>query len=164
MALTFRLAYDDPQELGELFSEYTKMLIAGDETVQEYLSLQNYDEELNHLEEKYGLPGGRIYVAYDEGRAAGCIGLRRINEIDCELKRLYLRPEFRGKGLGRQMTVRVIEDAKEIGYKAIYLDTLPFLSSAVAMYRSLGFYEIESYNDSPMTTSIFMRLDSPFSV
>lgn len=159
MALTFRLAYDDPQELGELFSEYTKMLIAGDETMQEYLSLQNYDEELNHLEEKYGLPQGRIYVAYDEGKPAGCVGLRKINGTDCELKRLFVRPEFRGKGLGRQMTVRVIEDAKEIGYKAIYLDTLPFLSPAVAMYRSLGFYEIESYNDSPMSTSIFMRLD-----
>lgn len=159
MALTFRLAYDAPKELGELFSEYTKMLVAGDETVRDYLSLQHYGEELIHLEEKYGLPGGRIYVAYDEGKPAGCVGLRRINEIDCELKRLFLRPEFRGKGLGRQMTVRVIEDAKEIGYTAMFLDTLPFLKTAIAMYRALGFSEIESYNDSPMNTSIFMKLD-----
>lgn len=159
VALTFRLAYDAPEELSELFSEYTKMLIAGDETVQEYLSLQNYGEELNHLEKKYGLPHGRIYVVYDEGKAAGCVGLRKINETDCELKRLFVRPEFRGKRIGRQLTEQVIRDAKEIGYSAMFLDTLPFLNAAIAMYRTLGFYEIESYNDSPMSTSIFMKLD-----
>ena len=75
------------------------------------------------------------------------------------MKRLYVRPEFRGKGIGDQLVQRVIEDAKVIGYSCMLLDTLPFLEGALHMYRKCGFYEIESYNDSPIDSSIFMRLD-----
>ena len=97
MELKIIPAYDFPKEIGILFSEYTEMLIAGDPSFQEYLAIQNYDEELEHLDIKYGLPGGRLYIAFYDGKLAGCIGLRKIDERNCEMKRLYVRPAFRGK-------------------------------------------------------------------
>ena len=152
-------AYDHPQEVGELFKEYTDMLIEGDSTFADYLSIQNYDEELKHLEVKYGMPEGRLYLAYYEGRLAGCIGLRKIDTQNCEMKRLYVRPSFRGKKIGGFLVEKIIADAREIGYTYMLLDTLPFLESACAIYQKAGFYEIPSYNDSPMDASIFMKLD-----
>ncbi|MGN1170723.1 MAG: GNAT family N-acetyltransferase [Lachnospiraceae bacterium] len=152
-------ACDKPQEIGVLFSEYTDMLVAGDSTFREYLAIQHYDQELEHLEIKYGEPYGRLYAAYCDGELAGCIGLRKIDEQNCEMKRLYVRPKFRGKQIGNQLIEKIIEDAKAIGYSYMLLDTLPFLESAIHMYRKCGFYEIECYNDSPMDTSIYMRLD-----
>ena len=153
------LAYQNPQEIGSLFSEYTKMLIDNDDSIQEYLDIQNYDEEINHLEKKYGLPWGRLYLAYCDGEVAGCIGLKKLNEQNCEMKRLYVRPQFRGKKIGEQLVQKIIMDAREIGYSYILLDTLPFLKKAILMYNKFGFYIIERYNDSPMSTSIYMKLD-----
>lgn len=152
-------AYAFPREIGELFSEYTQMLVKGDAAFAKYLEIQNYDEELEHLEGKYGLPDGRLYLAYYDGKLAGCIGLRKIDGQRCEMKRLYVKPEFRGKDIGRRLIEQVTADAKEIGYFCMLLDTLPFLQSALHLYKKYGFYEIESYNDSPMDTSIYMRLD-----
>lgn len=90
-------AYDHPLETAALFSEYTDMLIAGDSSFQKYLDIQHYDEELAHPETKYGPPYGRLYLAYCRGELAGCIGLRKIDDEYCEMKRLYVRPRFRGK-------------------------------------------------------------------
>lgn len=159
MNIELLLAYEFPQEVAMLFSEYTNMLIEGDATFKEYLEIQNYDEELNHLEIKYGLPYGRLYLAYCDGQLAGCIGLRKIDEQNCEMKRLYVRPNFRAKHIGNQLIEQIITDAKEIGYSCMLLDTLPFLKSAIHIYERYGFYEISSYNNSPMDTSIYMRLD-----
>lgn len=159
MELKIVPAYSFPKEIRILFSEYTKMLIEGDSSFQKYLELQNYDEELEHLEKKYGLPDGRLYLAFYHGELAGCIGLRKIDERNCEMKRLYVRPAFRGKKIGSKLIQQIIKDAKEIGYSYMLLDTLPFLKSAINMYETIGFYEIPSYNDSPMTTSIYMKLD-----
>ena len=157
--MEIKFAYKYRDEVKLLFTEYTKMLVENDPKFQEYLDLQNYDDELDHLEAKYGLPDGRLYLLFCEGKAAGCIGLRKIDEESCELKRLYVRPVFRNQGLGRALMEKIINDAREVGYSQILLDTLPFLESAIWMYRSFGFYEIESYNNSPMDTSIYMRLD-----
>lgn len=159
MGLQFVPAYDYVSEVGELFSEYTDMLIAGDPSFREYLEIQNYDEELAHLKDKYGLPYGRLYLAYDGEKLAGCIGLKKIDTQDCEMKRLYVRHGFRGKHIGSRLIERIIEDAREIGYSHMLLDTLPFLESAIHLYREYGFYETDSYNDSPMSTSIYMKLD-----
>lgn len=159
MELKIIPAYDFPNEIRTLFSEYTKMLIAGDRSFQKYLELQNYDEELEHLDKKYGLPDGRLYIAFYHGELAGCIGLRKIDEWNCEMKRLYVRPAFRGKKIGSKLVQQIIKDAEDIGYSHMLLDTLPFLKSAINMYETIGFYEIPSYNDSPMTTSIYMKLD-----
>lgn len=152
-------AYGHPFETAALFSEYTDMLVAGDNSFQKYLDIQHYDEELAHPETKYGPPYGRLYLAYYREEPAGCIGLRKIDEKCCEMKRLYVRPRFRGKNLGDQLVQKIIADAEEIGYSHMLLDTLPFLKSAVHLYKKYGFYETECYNDSPMSTSIFMKLD-----
>lgn len=152
-------AYEQREEINILFSEYINMLITNDESFQKYLDIQNYDEEVKHLESKYGMPDGRLYLAYCDEGLAGCIGLRKINNQNCEMKRLYVRPEFRGKKLGSILIEKIIGDAREIGYSYMLLDTLPFLQSAIHMYKKFGFYEIESYNNSPMDTSIYMKLD-----
>lgn len=96
-------AYDFPQEVNTLFSEYTQMLVDNDPAFGEYLAIQNYEEELKHLREKYGMPEGRLYLAYCGGQLAGCIGLRKIDDVRCEMKRLYVRPEFRGKCIGSML-------------------------------------------------------------
>lgn len=159
MNIELKPAYASKDEVKILFSEYTDMLIEGDPGFKKYLDIQNYDEELTHLEHKYGLPYGRLHLAYYEQDLAGCIGLRKIDEENCEIKRLYVRPQFRGKHIGEYLVEQIIREAKEIGYSCMLLDTLPFLQNAIHMYRKYGFYEISSYNDSPMDTSIYMKLD-----
>ena len=152
-------AYDRAEEISRLFSEYTDMLIENDRSFQKYLDIQNYSEEVEHLESKYGLPDGRLYLAYYDDEVAGCIGLRKIDSQNCEMKRLYVRQKFRGRKIGNLLVEKIIDDAKKIGYSYMLLDTLPFLESAIHMYKRYGFYEIDSYNDSPMDTSIYMKLD-----
>lgn len=159
MDIKIVLAYMHTQEITALFSEYTNMLIANDRSFQNYLDLQRYDEEIQHLEEKYGMPSGRLYLAYCDGEAAGCIGLKNMDGMNCEMKRLYVRPQFRGKNIGKLLIQKIIGDAKEIGYSYMLLDTLPFLEKAIHMYEKFGFYTIDCYNNSPMSTSIYMRLD-----
>lgn len=159
MSIKIVTAYDRSEEVSILFSEYTNMLIANDHSFQKYLDVQNYNEEIEHLETKYGMPDGRLYVVYCDEELAGCIGLRKIDERNCEMKRLYVRQKFRGKKIGNLLVEKIIADAKDIGYSSMLLDTLPFLQSAIHMYKKCGFYEIESYNESPMDTSIYMKLD-----
>ncbi|MBD5106284.1 MAG: GNAT family N-acetyltransferase [Lachnospiraceae bacterium] len=159
MSIEIVPAYKHSQEISMLFSEYTNLLIANDSSFQKYLDIQHYDEEIKHLETKYGVPYGRLYLAYCDGEAAGCIGLRKIDEQNCEMKRLYVRTQFRGKKIGEEMVQKIIMDAKEIGYSYMLLDTLPFLERAILLYKKFGFYTIECYNNSPMSTSIYMKLD-----
>lgn len=129
-------AYSFKEEVKELFTEYTNMMIEGDPSFEKYLEIQNYDDELEHLETKYGMPAGRLYLVYYDGKLVGCIGLRKIDESNCEMKRLYVRHGFRGKHIGEYLV-----DAKGIGYDHMLLDTLPFLQSAVKLYKKYGFAE-----------------------
>lgn len=152
-------AYSYKAEVKQLFTEYTSALIEGDKGFREYLAIQNYDEEVEHLEAKYGMPRGRLYIVFCGDELAGCVGLKKIDRESCEMKRLYVRPNFRGKHIGDVLVQKIIGDAKEIGYKYMLLDTLPFLQSAIHLYKKHGFYEIDRYNDSPMDTSIYMKLD-----
>ena len=108
--------------------------------------------------EAHVMPDGRLYLALADGAPAGCIGLRKIDDTSCELKRLYIRPAYRGQGMSRVLMDRILADARAIGYKVMLLDTLPFLQTALRLYKAYGFEEIERYNDSPMDTSIYMRL------
>ena len=158
MNLTIIPAFDHPQEIAALFKEYTDLLIAGDPAFRDYLALQRYDEELLHLDAKYGPPQGRLYLALADGEVAGCIGLRRIDDARCEMKRLYVRPAFRAQGIGDALCRRVINDARGIGYGHMLLDTLPFLDTAIRLYRRLGFKDIPCYNDSPMQDAVYLRL------
>lgn len=152
-------AYSFKEEIKILFSEYTDMLIKGDNRFRDYLEIQNYDKELEHLEDKYGRPFGRLYIVYDDHQLVGCIGLRKIDDVYCEMKRLYVRPSFRGQHIGSILIECIIDEAMQIGYQYMLLDTLPFLKSAIYLYRRFGFYEICSYNDNPIDESIYMRLD-----
>ena len=151
--------YDHRQELATLFAEYTAMLIEGEPEMAGYLRQQNYEQELSHLQEKYGGADGRFYVALAEGRVVGCIALRRFDKESCELKRLYVLPEFRGCGIARGLTRRLIADARDMGYRRMLLDTLPFLRGAMALYESEGFYRVDRYNDSPLSRTFFYCLD-----
>lgn len=159
MQIEIKIAYENNREIKELFLEYTEMLVKNDANFAKYLELQNYDSELEHLADKYGLPDGRLYIVKVENEVAGCIGLRKIDNENCEMKRLYVRPKFREHKIANKLVEMIIDDAKKIGYKSMLLDTLPFLEGAIYLYKKFGFNEIESYNNSPMDTSIYMKLD-----
>ena len=159
MSIQILPAFNHLSEIRELFSEYTDMLVEGDPSFREYLNIQHYDDELDQPIHKYGPPGGRLYLALWDGAPAGCIALRRIDAESCEMKRLYVRPSFRGRGIGSRLLQQILTEAREIGYRNMLLDTLPFLESAIQMYRKIGFQEIPIYNDSPMSSAIYMRLD-----
>ena len=159
MGLTLELAYDDSDEVRPLFQEYTDMLVRESPSFAEYLKIQHYDAELDDLRGKYGLPGGRLYLARVDGAPAGCVGLRRLDEARSELKRMYVRPQYRGQGISVALMDRILADARKIGYKKLLLDTLPFLTTAITMYKRRGFVEIASYNDSPLPETIYMELE-----
>ena len=159
MALNIHLAYNDIDNIKELFSEYVKLLCYLENDFQDYLNLQDYNNELDNLNEKYGLPNGRLYIAYIDNKAAGCIALRQLSDTDCEMKRLYVRPEYRGNQIGKALVEIIINDAKKIGYQSMLLDTIPALKTAIDLYENMGFYKIPSYNNSPVEKTVFMKLD-----
>lgn len=160
MRVKFVPAFDHAETIRSLFIEYTDMLIAGEPSFATYLmDIQHFDDEIRHLEIKYGPPEGRLYLVYWEDELAGCVGLKKVDEKSAEIKRLYVKPDFRGHRIGDEMVQRIITDARESGYRHLLLDTLPFLKTAIAMYKRLGFYEIPSYNGSPMENLVYMKYD-----
>ena len=123
------------------------------------LSFQNFEQELAELPGNYVPPGGRLYLAFEKGRPAGCIALRKISNEECEMKRFYVCPLFRGKGLGKRLATRVIEEAREIGYKRMLLDTVPAMKRAISLYRALGFKPVPPYRKNPVPGASFMELN-----
>jgi putative acetyltransferase len=141
------------QQIRELFTEYVAWLGIN-------LCFQNFDKEVAELPGDYAPPSGRLTIATDNEEVAGCVALRKLGEEVCEMKRLYVRPQFRGRGLGRMLTESLIQDARSIGYKRMRLDTLPGkMDRAIAMYRLLGFKNIEPYYDNPVVGAAFMELE-----
>jgi GNAT superfamily N-acetyltransferase len=139
-------------QVRELFLEYGRSLGFS-------LCFQSFDEELAGLPGDYALPAGRLLLAEYEGQLAGCVALHPIDSSICEMKRLYLRPQFRGKGLGRALAERILAEARGIGYERIRLDTVePFMKDAVAIYRKLGFREIAPYRPNPNPGTLYMEL------
>jgi putative acetyltransferase len=136
----------------ELFLEYAQSLGFS-------LCFQNFDKELAELPSDYAPPDGRLLLAEYDGQLAGCIALHKLRDSICEMKRLYLRLQFRGKGLGRALADHIISEARQIGYKRMRLDTVePVMKDAVAMYRRIGFREIAPYCANPMPGAIYMEL------
>ena len=124
------------------------------------LCFQNFEEELAELPGKYAPLDGRLWLAMFEDEVAGCVALRRLDANTCEMKRLYVRPSFRGQGLGRTLIEAIIKEARGIGYTQMRLDTLPpKMREASTVYRSLGFREIEAYYYNPVAGAAFMELD-----
>lgn len=158
MNVTFIPAYDRPEDVEPLLHEYSEMLIALEPDMAQCLANQNYDEELQHLRDKFGGAGGRMYLLEVDGAVAGCIALRGLTEGICELKRVYLRSAYRGQGLGDAMMEKMIADAREIGYRCMRLDTFPSLEAACHIYQKLGFYVIPPYYDTnPLENAIYLE-------
>jgi len=124
------------------------------------LCFQNFDEELQSLPGKYSPPRGRLLIAYWRQEAGGIGALRPLDEPGvCEMKRLYVRPGFRGHAIGRALAQKLIQEAREIGYKFMRLDTVSGkMNQAIELYRQLGFKEIQPYYGSPVAGTVFMEL------
>ncbi len=147
-------------DMEALIREYTDTIIEqGGEEVQECLKSQHLDDEIRDLMHKYGKPNGRMYVAKLRGEVVGSVCITKNDDVYCEIKRLYIRPAFRGKGISRILMGKAIADAREIGYKYMRLDTFPFMERAIEGYKKVGFYAIERYNDNPAPSAIFLQLD-----
>ncbi|MEK6712076.1 MAG: GNAT family N-acetyltransferase [Nitrospinota bacterium] len=119
---------------------------------------ERHHKEMAELPVLYSPPGGAFFLAWDEGRPAGCIGLRDLGGSICEMKRLYVRPLFRGRGIGRQLAGRLVEEARRMGFSRMRLDTLAWMKEAHALYRSMGFREIPPYHDRGQPGELFMEL------
>jgi ribosomal protein S18 acetylase RimI-like enzyme len=152
----FQITQAQPSQIEDaraLFEEYAAWLGLN-------LCFQNFDKELSELPGDYVPPSGRLFLATDTDQMAGCVAIRKIADDTCEMKRLFVRPAFRGLGLGRTLIGTVIDAAREIGYQRMRLDTLPGkMDQAIAMYRSLGFKNIEPYYDNPVEGAAFMELE-----
>jgi ribosomal protein S18 acetylase RimI-like enzyme len=136
----------------QLFEEYAASLGID-------LCFQNFDKELAGLPGAYAPPSGRLLLAKEDDLIAGCIALRKIGDGIGEMKRLYVRSEFRGQGLGRLLTEALLREARDIGYSRMRLDTIPGkMDQAIALYRSLGFRDIEPYYNNPVEGAAFMEL------
>ena len=136
-----------------LFTEYANSLDFS-------LCFQNFEQELRGLPGAYAPPSGRLLLAYDSGAAAGSVALRRLEAEVCEMKRLYLRPAFRGKGLAGLLVRRLMQEAQTIGYSRMRLDTVQSsMADAIRLYRKFGFREIPPYCSNPMKGTLYMELD-----
>ena len=143
-----------PAEAGTYTRQVRDLILEYASALGVDLAFQDFEHEVATLETYYEL----MLLARVDGEVAGCIALRRIDAETCEMTRLYVRPAFRGRDLGRKLAEAVIEEARRRGYKSMRLDTLPFMTSAMALYESLGFRDIDPYRFNPVAGTRFMEL------
>ncbi len=142
----------DLEEIKQLFMEYA-------ESLDFCLCFQDFEAELANLPGEYAPPEGRLYIALYRSQPAGCVALRKIDDNICEMKRLYVRLQFRKKGIGRALAIAIIEEAQRLGYRSMRLDTVPSMREAITIYRSLGFKYIGPYRYNPIEGAIFLELE-----
>ena len=135
----------------QLFIEYAQWLNVD-------LCFQGFSAELASLPGVYSPPRGRLLIAQSETEHVGCVALRPLGSTACEMKRLFVRPQFRGQGAGRVLVETVIREGKEIGYNLMRLDTLPCMTSALLLYESFGFKPIAPYYETPLQDTVFLEL------
>jgi GNAT superfamily N-acetyltransferase len=129
------------------------------EWLDEDFCTHRFDEEMEGIEAMYGPPTGLLLLAFEGDEPIGCIGYRTLEPGVCEMKRLYVVPGFRGKGIGRDLVLKLIDEAASAGFREMRLDTIPKLATALALYRKLGFAEIPPYYHNPIPDVTFMSLD-----
>jgi ribosomal protein S18 acetylase RimI-like enzyme len=135
----------------ELFQEY-----AADMGLN--FCFQGFSEELASLPGKYAPPDGRLLLGECDGQPVACVAMRKITDDTCEMKRLYVRSAFRGRGFGRALAEAVIRSARDVGYRAMKLDTLASMKTAVTLYESLGFRRTAAYYDNPLPDVVYFKL------
>lgn len=138
----------------QLFREYAS-------TLDFALDFQDFEEELLHLNEHYRPPKGCILLAFAAAQPAGCIAIRPFAETQAELKRMFVRPAFRGKSIGRKLLLEIFTRAAESGYRSILLDTVPAMQDAIHLYRKMGFTDIAPYRFNPIPGALFMEAMIP---
>jgi GNAT superfamily N-acetyltransferase len=141
------------------WSEARRLVREYADTLGVDLSFQNFEQELEHFPLEYSAPGGAFILAGDAGSYVACIGVRRFAHEVGEIKRLYVAPAARGRGLGRVLVDRIVGEARQLGYRILLLDTLPFMKEAQALYVSMGFRPTTAYRFNPIAGSAFLRLD-----
>jgi ribosomal protein S18 acetylase RimI-like enzyme len=147
--------------------ETDKQIKAAQKLFREYeawfgmsLCFQNFDEEVANLPGKYAAPDGRLFLAFADEKLAGCIALRQLEDEVCEMKRLFIKDEFRGQKISKLLIEKLFEEAKITGYKKMRLDTFPTkMGKAVSLYESYGFYEIAPYYHNPYGETLFLEKD-----
>ena len=142
---------DEIRAIRQLFQEYA-------DSLDFKLDFQDFREELATLPGKYAPPLGSILVARENGETVGCVAVRPLGEEICEMKRLYVKPAHRGRRVGRELALAIIEEAKRLGYKAMRLDTVVAMKEASALYRALGFQPIEAYCYNPLPGAMYFEL------
>jgi ribosomal protein S18 acetylase RimI-like enzyme len=141
------------------YKKVKSLFIAYADALDFKLDFQGFDQELASLPGEYAPPDGCIYLAEVHGPTAGCIALRKLEGGICEMKRLYVAPEHRGKGTGRDLARRLIREAGLLGYQRMRLDTVKAMKAANALYRSLGFRRIDAYCHNPLDGASFYELN-----
>ena len=144
-------------ETEEDYAAARELIQAYSDSIGVDLRLQNIDHELENLKIFYGPPTGMIILAREDGEFVGDICFRNLGDFMAEIKRMYVKPEYRNRGIGRKLLERAKQEAKGLGYRFIRLDTVPEMESAINLYLSAGFYEIESYAYSPYSGTRFME-------
>ena len=145
-----KLDANEIQETKELIIEYIKWLNMD-------LYFQNIDEELNGFPHKYKEPDGIFIIAKDENNVIGCVGMKKLDEKICEMKRLFVNDNYKGKGIGKKLVERIIEEARAKKYEIMRLDTLDIMEKAINLYYKNGFYEIEPYYNNPNNGVIYLE-------
>jgi GNAT superfamily N-acetyltransferase len=138
------------EEVRQLFIEYAESLNVD-------LSFQNFEQELKELPKRYGPPDGVVVIARVNGKSAGCAALHRLSEEICEMKRLYVRDDFRGLGIGKELITVILTEAVKRNYRLIRLDTLPTMGKAQSLYEAFRFYDVEPYVYNPIPGTRFLE-------
>lgn len=144
-------------ETAEQLEEARKLILEYAESLGCSPCLANIDQEMKNFPGPFAPPSGRLILAKENNEAAGVIGVKKVDDSTCEMARLFVRPKFQGKGFGKGLAAKSLLAARELGYNAARLYTLPSMATALAMYRRMGFLEISPYTDHPIEGAVYME-------